>query len=357
MTEIPKSRVIQYRILKEIREQRLAPHSPLPSYRELALRFKANRLTVQKAMQELVQSGHLYSLERKGYFVSPSSKHLQILAVAPFWHGSLMPVLRGMSQTLEAESPHAALLQTSSADFLRNREQIDLVWRHLALVVLLRDPEGLRVASELRQLEEVPLCFYGSNLHQDRLGTAHALLTDEARVVDLALSHLMSLHRPQIAILYEKDHPVSRHRMNLALEWLQARGRSVAPEWRHGLNPARLDGPPDPTLDTWVRRLKHQKTAVFATQDYGAMALLQACYRSGISVPESVAVVGVDDVEESARLSPPLTTVRLPCEEDGAEIIHQWLRHDLGRPPFRATNQPRLMVRGSTVSDGPEGAP
>ncbi|GAB3176825.1 LacI family DNA-binding transcriptional regulator [Nesterenkonia halophila] len=61
--------------------------------------------------------------------------------------------------------------------------------------------------------------------------------------------------------------------------------------------------------------------AVFAANDYIALGMMHAFADHGLSVPEDVAVVGFDDVDGAAHLSPPLTTVRQPFEAVGRAAI------------------------------------
>ena len=51
-------------------------------------------------------------------------------------------------------------------------------------------------------------------------------------------------------------------------------------------------------------------TAVFASNDRLAIGAMRAVVESGLRVPDDISIVGVDDVEFSSYLSPPLTTVR-----------------------------------------------
>lgn len=55
-----------------IQERNLSPHDKLPSERELAIFFHVQRPTIRSALNLLVQEGSIYSLERKGYFISES---------------------------------------------------------------------------------------------------------------------------------------------------------------------------------------------------------------------------------------------------------------------------------------------
>jgi LacI family transcriptional regulator, galactose operon repressor len=93
-------------------------------------------------------------------------------------------------------------------------------------------------------------------------------------------------------------------------------------------------------------------TAVFALNDLmavGAMAALQLDL--GRAVPAEVSVVGFDDLWMADDLSTPLTTVRLPLEEMGAQAMTLVLND----PAVAGTSTPRrvhvparLVVRGST---------
>lgn len=57
--------------------------------------------------------------------------------------------------------------------------------------------------------------------------------------------------------------------------------------------------------------------AIFAANDQMASAALLAAQNRGLLVPEDLAVVGFDDIPQSAYSSPPLTTVRQPTRDLG----------------------------------------
>lgn len=65
-------------------------------------------------------------------------------------------------------------------------------------------------------------------------------------------------------------------------------------------------------------------SAVFASTDELAIGAIRALYEAGSRVPDDVSVVGFDDIDVSAYLSPGLTTVAQPIEEIGrktAEVM------------------------------------
>lgn len=66
-------------------------------------------------------------------------------------------------------------------------------------------------------------------------------------------------------------------------------------------------------------------SAVFAVSDHYAMDFIQFLRDAGFSVPEDMSVVGFDDVRESGKFMPPLTTIRQDYGER-AELAMKMLK-------------------------------
>ena len=56
-------------------------------------------------------------------------------------------------------------------------------------------------------------------------------------------------------------------------------------------------------------RVSPRVTAVFAANDQMAIGAMIAIREAGLSIPEDIAIVGIDDISAAALISPPLTTV------------------------------------------------
>ncbi|MEA9984262.1 LacI family DNA-binding transcriptional regulator [Subtercola sp. RTI3] len=56
-------------------------------------------------------------------------------------------------------------------------------------------------------------------------------------------------------------------------------------------------------------------TAIFAGSDLQAMGVYEAARERGLTIPHDLSVVGYDDLQSSAWLGPPLTTIRQPLAE------------------------------------------
>lgn len=125
---------------------------------------------------------------------------------------------------------------------------------------------------------------------------------------------------------------------------LDARVRQRAQGWRRalqarGLYDARLEYLwPQPTsialgsalFDTVLRTDPEVDAIFFCNDDIAQGALLQAL-RQGIAVPQRVAIAGFNDLSASAHMVPPLTTVRTPRQEIGAEsarLLLRLMRHE-----------------------------
>jgi DNA-binding LacI/PurR family transcriptional regulator len=67
--------------------------------------------------------------------------------------------------------------------------------------------------------------------------------------------------------------------------------------------------------------------AVFAASDLMAVGAVQVLRAAGRLIPNDVAIVGFDDSPIAEAADPPLTSVRQPIEEMGAEMVRLLLEH------------------------------
>jgi LacI family transcriptional regulator len=95
--------------------------------------------------------------------------------------------------------------------------------------------------------------------------------------------------------------------------------------------------------------------AVFAANDQMALSVLQIANQRGICIPHSLAVVGFDDITESAYFWPALTTVNQNQYELGCWAVQEVVSHiEASRRKEKIQTQsislvPELIVRESSV--------
>ena len=94
-------------------------------------------------------------------------------------------------------------------------------------------------------------------------------------------------------------------------------------------------------------------TAIFAANDMMAMGVLGASRKAGISIPEDISLVGLDDTWLAAQMDPPLTTVALPSYEIGAlamSTLFEILEHsDDIEQQIKKIVSTELVVRETTA--------
>jgi LacI family transcriptional regulator len=95
--------------------------------------------------------------------------------------------------------------------------------------------------------------------------------------------------------------------------------------------------------------------AVFASSDQIALGALGAIHTSGRRVPDDIAVVGFDNMPESAHFWPPLTTVYQKLAYVGrtaVQQLHLMIEARQQQAPLEAvatTIEPELIVRASSA--------
>ncbi|MEQ8675471.1 MAG: LacI family DNA-binding transcriptional regulator [Aggregatilineales bacterium] len=100
--------------------------------------------------------------------------------------------------------------------------------------------------------------------------------------------------------------------------------------------------------------------AVFACNDQMALGALNVIQSRGIQVPQTLGIVGYDDIPEARYFTPGLTTMHQPFSEYG-KIIIQALLKMVGQNqndeqsiilPEAKIMRPKLIVRGSSLRNG-----
>lgn len=98
-----------------------------------------------------------------------------------------------------------------------------------------------------------------------------------------------------------------------------------------------------------------QPDAIFATSDHKAFYIMRALHDKGIQIPEEISVMGFDNIELSAVVEPPLSTVSQPLHETGVLAANKLIRQinfkkekGVLPPPFVDILGTELIIRKST---------
>lgn len=175
------------------------------------------------------------------------------------------------------------------------------------------------------------------------------IVVDYGAGIDNAVEHLVALGHSRIGFISgPPDLASARTRREAFLKSLKRKhlntSRDLIEVGNHRIDGGRI------AMERLLRA-ECRPTAVLASNDLTAIGAIGAIHQQGLHVPEDVSVVGFDDIEISAFLYPPLTTVRLSRAEI-ADRAFRALYTAEGRAEFKAAAyaiRPELIVRGSTA--------
>lgn len=186
--------------------------------------------------------------------------------------------------------------------------------------------------------------------HRKADRTASYVDVDNVHAADIVTTHLASIGRRRIGhitgmrrTVHAEDRIIgyqrAMDRAGLSTDGLIVDGDFNAPSGTAGAN----------------ELLERGVDAIFCANDAMAQGALGAIRTRSLRVPDDVALAGFDDLEFSAGLEPPLTTVRQGVREQGEEAVNclfQLIREGNGAP-HRVLLPTELVVRQSTVGGGP----
>jgi LacI family transcriptional regulator len=216
---------------------------------------------------------------------------------------------------------------------------------------------GDELAHEIRRAP-VPVVVIGRPF----AGEIDSVSTDSAAGIGLAVDHLLALGRRRIAFVngpLDTTPGAARQRgfdtataapsftaervaTEVADDFTVSAGREAA---RRLLDPSSAHASPGrPPFD-----------AVVAANDLLAIGVIRAADDLGLSVPDDIAVTGMDDTELGQVFKPSLTSVSLGSAERGRAAARLMLdRVEAGAPqPQHVAIGPRLKVRESTAPAQP----
>jgi DNA-binding LacI/PurR family transcriptional regulator len=105
-----------------------------------------------------------------------------------------------------------------------------------------------------------------------------------------------------------------------------------------------------------MRRLLQSRrlpTAVMCSNDMTAIGVLHTAAESKLRVPEDISVIGFDDIHIARFMIPPLTTIRMSCQElahTAFKALRLYLEHGKKQRGADLKVETRLVVRQSTCS-------
>lgn len=333
-----------------------------PTLRDVALQAGVHPATASRALNpqtrslvnEETASRVVKVAESMGYRPNPIARSLKTartgtvgLVIPDLTNPLFPPIVRGIEDVLGPAGYSAWIVNTDN-DPDREESQIEsLRSRHV---------EGLIVATarlqhpllEALHAQKVRMVLINRRVAS---GDIPSVTPDDASGIASAVQHLISLgHRRIVHLAGPKNTSTGLVRQRAFLQALRD----------HGLDD-------DPGLvaqcDSWTenegaRGLRHlldsgrDFTAVIAGNDLLALGCYDVFEERGLSCPRDLSVVGFNDMPFIDKLRPPLTSMRVPHYEVGAEAARMLLDglQDPTRHPRSVLLPLTLVPRQSTAA-------
>jgi LacI family transcriptional regulator len=175
-----------------------------------------------------------------------------------------------------------------------------------------------------------------------------SVTVDDERGAAQAVSHLLALgHRRIGHVAGPQNSDTGRRRLDGYRSELARAGIEVPQEW---IAEAAYDEAGGQMAAARLLSTEPRPTALFVANIRAAIGTLAAARRLGLGVPSDLSVIGFHDAPVAAYTDPPLSTVRMPLREMGAQAVDALLRLlDGGEADdVRVGAAPEVVVRAST---------
>ncbi|MBD0419097.1 LacI family DNA-binding transcriptional regulator [Streptomyces sp. TRM S81-3] len=250
---------------------------------------------------------------------------------------------------------YVVMLDQTDGDGERERELLGRESRATMFDGLLLSPLTIS-AEELRsRTNRVPVVLLGEHIFN---GSFHHVAIDNVAAAREATEHLLGLGRRRVAAIGDQPYSTGETAQLRTIGYRQALERAGHAVDEELIVPTqRFHRHLGAQAMEHLLALPEPPDAVFCYNDLLAIGAMRAAARAGVRVPDDIAVVGVDGIQEGQYSSPSLTTVA----PDKAEIARTAVGTLLGvidgsAPPPTETKAPhRLLVRESTVGVGGAG--
>ena len=254
-------------------------------------------------------------------------------------------VIRGVQQTLEKEG-YFTLISSNYEDpvvELRLLNELrSLNVRGVIITPAAGNTEGVNLINKLG------ITYVLAHRYIEQ-GCDNYVVADDFQSAYMATDHLLQRRKQKVIFLNGKLQISSaQERKRGYLKALEEHGISMEQDWLEFGAVTQEDGY-QRTQDI----LKNNKLpfSLLCFSDYVASGAVKALLDNNISIPDQVAVMGIDDIELLSYAYPALSTVHLPKMELGvsaARLLVELMRNEGEATQNHITLPTRLVIRDST---------
>ena len=331
-TKEPVYKKLKETIIKEIKNGTLKENDAILSERLLTEKFHISRISVRKAISELIEENYLYTIPGKGTFVkgltseyTPPSRRTynlgyilcgtprSMIQVPYFAH-----IIQGAEKECLKHNYHLLVSTTSHTWGPGGKGLPSMIQQGKVDGVIL---EGIDLDSWLEINKAIPSLIISNYICEPNklpnVDTLDYVAANNLGAVRNVLEYLKSRGHKKIGFIYQHlSHSTFAERLQgftsgITSLRLRTRDRWIA------------SGSSGDEAISKILSSGDIPTAVVAGNDTLAMDAMNECRKQGLNVPDDISLVGFDDIETSPWSQPPLTTVRVLTEEMGKQAARR----------------------------------
>lgn len=359
-----KYQIVEQWIKDGLQSGRLKPGDRLPSEAELVSQFSVARNSVRQALNNLSAKGYVETRKGVGTFclaldnVHNRSRDIGLLCYSSTTY--IFPELIAACSSVLNRAGYHLLLNQTEADLQTERKMLQsFLGRGVAGILIepVFSGEGTGNRDTLLELiaEGVSVVLLDNCFSDTEL--SYVALDDKA-AGRIAASHLLHHGHRRIAVTYTAGYYPKLLRRDGALEAFAENGVTVPDDWL-----VSYEGLHTPDV---VRRQAadilsaagERPTAFFCSSDEEAIDVAHAVEALGMSIPDDVSIVGIDNSNPGRRIGLGLTTVDHPTRymaELATSLLVQSIRYPDVTVRSSTLVQPRLIERNSVSKPPREG--
>lgn len=370
-------------IEEKIRKRMLTPNDILPSEAEISKAYAVSNITARRALNELENKGLIYRLKGKGSFVreklsqdtpklvSPAAEENSMDFVALVMPhkaqlGRAADIMYGLESKLKSQDYYLTF-HVSDGDWVKEKNLIDDLIKNGAKGIVLAPVSSLTNIDLINRLALTNYPLVTLDVYFDGVDTG-CVLTDNAGgsytagkylvqqgyrniffIADYKISNSTTVRDRYFGLckaLVEQGIPVD-HKTLITIDTLRGSEDVMLEAHEKGF----LEAPSLQELRKVVEEITALgSVAVHTANDYIGIFIEKLVLEMGLRIPEDIAIIGYDNVENSSYIEVPLTTIDYDFREIGQKagaVVLDMIRNPRSSKQ-RVYIQTQLIKRKST---------
>ncbi len=302
-------------------------------------------------MAELVHGGLVETRQGSGVYSIPSEKERLKIAYITFSLDTyIFPhIIRGISDELFLHNSDLLLYHTGYSIEKERSILLSLKETDGIIITPCRSPRGETNRRILEKMDQsgTPVILLDSYFDTDSFST---VAIDDKEGGETAAAELYSRGHRKITIVYGKEHQGMVKRMEGAVSYLEGKGLKREADIFSCSCSLRSPGSMAESCIDFI--LHTGSTAVFCTNDQLAHAVILRAEKIGLTIPETLSVIGFDNSELASVSRTPYSSIAHPKAVSGRiavqSVINRILSPDKSAQ-IRTVLRPTLIRRGSVA--------